>query len=118
MRTLLKHTLNPSFALLFAVGVDRLYKILDPVLEKNDRTLLLSQAFYMPLTMVLLTLIFGSLSSIANDRFMEAREGVTATSRVAWFSYGSILCALWMLYVAVNLAYASYWWLGYATLCL
>ena len=118
MTTLLKHTLNPSFALLFAVGVDRFYKILDPVLEQNHRTGLLCPTFYIPLTMVVSTLVFAWLSSIANDQYMEAREHATAISWVAVFSYCSIICALYMLYVAVDLAYVPYWWLGYAALCL
>lgn len=118
MRTLLKHTLNPSLAMLFAVGVERLYKVLDPVVLHRDLAVVLTPGFYLPLTMVLLTLLFGSLTSITNDRFMEANKNASATSPIAWFSYLSILCALWMLYVSVDLAFVWYWWLGYAALSL
>jgi hypothetical protein len=118
----LKHTLNPGFALLFAVGVERLYKVVDPVvLHKDPAVSVLTQDFYMPLTMVLLTLLFGSLSSIANDQFVEAkvaaRQEVSATSLVAWLSYSSVLCVLWMFYFSVDLAFIGYWWFGYAVLC-
>lgn len=118
MNTSLKHTLNPSFALLFAVGVERLYKILDPVVLQAEKTVsVLVPNFYMPFTMVLLTLLFGTLSAIANDRFLEAKPHASATSRTAFLSYASIGCTLWMFYFSVDLAFVGYWWIGYAALC-
>ena len=126
MSTSLKHTLNPGFALLFAIGVERLYKVLDPVVLHRDPAVsvlasMSTQDFYMPLTMVVLTLLFGSLSSIANDRFLEAKgkadRDVSATEPVAWFAYFSVLCALWMFYFSVDLAFVGHWWFGYAVLC-
>jgi hypothetical protein len=68
--------------------------------------------------MVLLTLLFGTLSSVTNDRFVEANPHAPATSAIAWLSYASIFIALVMFYFSVDLSLVKYWWLGYATLCL
>ncbi len=67
--------------------------------------------------MVLLTLVFGSLSCIANDQFMETKTNIWATSSIAWLSYGSILCAIWMFYFSVDIAFVKLWWYGYLVLC-
>lgn len=118
MITSLKHTLNPSFALVFAVGVERLYKVIDPVvLHEHPARSILTPSFYIPLTMVLLTLIFGSLSAIANEKFLDAKPSASATSCSAWFAYGSVFGILWMFYFSVDLNFVRYWWLGYAALC-
>jgi len=116
MATSLKHTLNPGFALLFAVGVERLYKVLDE--KAANLASLSSPEVYVPLTMVLLTLVFGSLSSIANDRYLEAHPDASATSPTALITYASLACALVMFYFSVELAFVRYWLAGYAALCL
>jgi hypothetical protein len=113
----LKHTLSPSFALLFAVGVERFYKILDPVLEHRDAELLLKPDFYIPFTMVAFALLVASLSAVANERFLDTRPDAPAHSFVAFLSYASIFCALVMLYFSVDAVYVSWWWAGYAALC-
>jgi hypothetical protein len=109
----LKDTLNPSFAILFAVGADRLYKVVDLVRGYGT----LSKDFYMPLTMVVLTFAFGLLSSKTNDQYME-KVNASAKSLVARLSYTSIGCVLVMFYFSADLTLAAYWWLGYAALCL
>jgi hypothetical protein len=117
MSTSLKHALNPSFALLFAVGVERFYAILDSIRQRAPGTPILIPSFYLPISMVLLTLYFGILSSITNDQFVEANPEAKARSKIALLSYASVFVALAMFYPSVDLALAEYWWGGYGALC-
>jgi glycerophosphoryl diester phosphodiesterase len=115
----LKYYLNPTFAIVFAVGVDRFYKVLDPLTIQGYKTTtaLLTPNFYVPLTLILFTLVAGTLSAASNDMLIESNPNVSPTSWTAVLTYLSILCILVMFYFSPDFRFVSWWIIAYASLC-
>ena len=119
------------FAVLFAIGAERLFRILDAALEPMLATTheivpspATGTAWYfdagllIPVVMTLATLYVGVLASLANEIFVDRHPQESARSPMALLAYASLLCVLFMFYVAADRALTWHWWLGYAALCL
>jgi hypothetical protein len=113
----LKHALTALFAVLFAIGADRLFKVLDTVLEPvlstakhQPPTQALHGEWYfradllIPIVMIMTTLYVGVLASIANDRYLENRPHESSKSWIALLSFLSLACVLFLFYVSADVA--------------
>jgi hypothetical protein len=119
MTNSLRYYLNPTFAIVFAVGVDRLFKLLDPLIIPGPQKIsLLTPNVYVPITLIVFTLIAGTLSAASNDMWLEQCQNVSPASSPARLTYASILCIAFMFYLSLDFNLVPWWILTYASLCL
>ena len=118
MNILLKHYLNTVFAFVLAIGVERLFHVLDPVMRETQGAAPDLTRFWAPLVLVLFTLFVCGFAATSNERLVEHEKSTVAYGPRACLMYGSVLCMVIMFFFSVDFDRVVYWTFTYAALCI
>lgn len=101
--------------------VTRCYQMLDTfkasALRFSDNPL--DPCFTIPILCISSTTVMSLLTQQANRKYIALRlnDPIPATSPLAYFSYASIICLLFMLFFGIDRDCFPYWMLSYGALC-
>jgi hypothetical protein len=112
-----KYYLNSIFAIVFAAGMERLFRLFDPLILNWDqqKASLLTPRFYVPLALITFTLVVGLLAAVANDRLLTATSGGFPRG-VRLLTIGSTFFIVSMFYFSTDLSLVPLWFLAYGLL--